>query len=146
MTDGPTLPKPGVDETLRRLKKQSRGLWACWALFEFLRVDWVSVRGFAAMRQLVATVPVKQRPASQEEIDAAIIAVRDACVLYFKPALCLQRSIAATRMLRRLGAPAQLVIGCRPAPVASHAWVEIGGEIVSDRMSGLEFYRVVDRW
>jgi hypothetical protein len=146
MADAPTLLRTRIDDAPRTLKKQSRGLWACRAFFEFLRVDVVSVRGFAAMRQLVVPVPVKERQASQEEIDAAVMAVRDACVLYFKPALCLQRSIAATRMLRRLGAPAQLVIGCRPAPVASHAWVEIGGEIISDRMSGLEFYRVVDRW
>jgi hypothetical protein len=72
--------------------------------------------------------------------------MRTACLYYFKPAMCLQRSAVVTRLLRRRGIAAQLVIGCLPAPIASHAWVEVAGQVVSDHRPGLEHYRVIDRW
>src|SRR4029453_14994028 len=56
----------------------------------------------------------------------------EACVWDVKRAGCLQRSVVATWMLRRHGYPAEMVIGCRPLPFESHAWVEITGRIVND--------------
>jgi hypothetical protein len=72
-------------------------------------------------------------------------AVEEACIWYFKRAYCLQRSSVTTWMLRRRGVAAQLVIGYRPVPVDSHAWVEVDGRVVNDRPQYQKFFRVLDR-
>ena len=36
---------------------------------------------------------------------------------------------------RRNGIAAQLVIGCRPLPFESHAWVEVDGRVVNDLLN-----------
>jgi hypothetical protein len=69
-----------------------------------------------------------------------------ACVFYLKPARCLQRSAVATRLLRRRGVDADLVIGYRLPPLRAHAWVEVAGEIVTEDQPGIHFYRVLDKW
>ncbi len=74
-----------------------------------------------------------------------IWAVDEACVWYVKRAPCLQRSAVATRLLRRHGVPAELVIGYRPIPFESHAWVEVGGQIVNDRPQYKKFFAVLER-
>ena len=61
-----------------------------------------------------------------------IWAVDEACVWYVKRAACLQRSFVATRLLRQYGFAAEMVIGCRPLPFESHAWVELDGRVVND--------------
>jgi hypothetical protein len=55
-----------------------------------------------------------------------------ACCLYWKPVLCLQRSVCLTRILRSHGTRARLVIGYRTCPFLSHAWVEVDGTVVND--------------
>ena len=60
--------------------------------------------------------------------DAVVLA----CCLYWKPVLCLQRSICAMRLLRARGVAARVVIGYRPVPFFSHAWVDVGGRVVND--------------
>ena len=52
--------------------------------------------------------------------------------LYWKRVLCLQRSVAAARVLRAYGVEADVVIGYRLGPFMAHAWVEVGGRIVND--------------
>src|ERR1041384_5341892 len=49
---------------------------------------------------------------------------------YWKPVLCLQRAVCTVRLLRRHGIFARLVIGYRPSPFFSHAWVEVDGRVV----------------
>jgi len=48
-----------------------------------------------------------------------------AACFYWKPVRCLQRSVAAMRLLRKCGIDGRLVIGYRPSPFFSHAWVEV---------------------
>jgi hypothetical protein len=72
-------------------------------------------------------------------------AVDEACVWYVKRAACLQRSAIATWLLRRYGVGAELVIGCRPLPFESHAWVEVDGQIVNDRPQYQKAFTVLDR-
>ena len=72
-------------------------------------------------------------------------AVEEACAWYFKRALCLQRSAVATWLLRRRGVRAELVIGFRPVPVDSHAWVEVDGKVVNDRPQYQKHFRVLER-
>jgi Transglutaminase-like superfamily len=103
------------------------------ALFGFKRVHAVARAWPSAQRR---------RGPSTERICRA---VAEACVWYPKRALCLQRSWTATLLLRRYGAPAQLVIGYRPMPIDSHAWVEVDGRVVNDRPQYQKFYRVLDR-
>ena len=83
----------------------------------------------------------KRRPTAERICGA----VAEACVWYPKRAFCLQRSWVATILLRRYGWPAELVIGYRPVPVDSHAWVEVDGRIVNDRPQYQHFFRVLDR-
>ena len=57
-------------------------------------------------------------------------AVLLATCFYWKPVLCLQRAVCTVRLLRRHGINARLVIGYRPSPFFSHAWVEVDGRVV----------------
>jgi hypothetical protein len=67
-----------------------------------------------------------------EDPEEIVWSVDEACVWYVKRAACLQRSVVATWLLRRHGFPAEMVIGCRPLPFESHAWVEVDGRVVND--------------
>jgi hypothetical protein len=108
-------------------------------------VDVARLRGFARVRRLVERTPTiaRMRPAST--IADIVWAVDEACVWYVKRAACLQRSVAAARMLRRRGHRATLVIGCRPIPFESHAWVEVDGAVVNDRPQYQKAFAVLDR-
>lgn len=57
-------------------------------------------------------------------------AVLLATCFYWKPVLCLQRAVCTVRLLRRNGIHARLVIGYRPSPFFSHAWVEVEGRVL----------------
>lgn len=68
-----------------------------------------------------------------------------ACVFYFKPVFCLQRSAATALLLRHFGYQAEMVIGAQMVPFRSHAWVEIDGVVVNDKPYMLEIYQVLER-
>lgn len=74
-----------------------------------------------------------------------IWAVEEACVWYVKRAACLQRSFVATRLLRQYGFAAEMVIGCRPLPFESHAWVELDGRVVNDLPQYQRAFTVLNR-
>jgi hypothetical protein len=118
------------------------------AFGELLYLDVIGLRGFHAVKRCVS----RTRPAppssscSTSTVTTVVSAMKLACAFYFKKPQCLQRSAVVTRMLRRHGVDAQLVIGCHLPPLKAHAWVEVAGEVVSDREDGLEYYRVLDRW
>ena len=57
-------------------------------------------------------------------------AVLLATCFHWKPVLCLQRSVCTARLLRKRGIEARVVIGYRPSPFFSHAWVEVDGRVV----------------
>jgi len=114
----------------------NRGLRYSWlffrALWELARYETiVALRGFSSIRRrLKRQHPAKQTPSP--EIQQAICdAVLLATCFYWKPVLCLQRSACAVRLLRKYGIAAKLVIGYRPAPFLSHAWVEVDGRVVN---------------
>ena len=111
-----------------------------------LSFETVIVRGdFASLYRRVR----RQRIWSVESHLATSILASDAvdraCVLYFKPVQCLQRSAATVCLLRQLGAPARLVVGARHLPFQAHAWVEVEGKVVNDKLSVIETYAVLDR-
>jgi hypothetical protein len=77
--------------------------------------------------------------------EAICRAVDLATIWYWKQVPCLQRSAAATCLLRESGVPAELLIGAQSLPFRAHAWVEVNGRVVNDKPYIAELYAVVDR-
>lgn len=112
--------------------KKAKNTWLVLrALYEIARYDAVlRLRGSGRTLQQVSRQCVAARPASQELEQAICEAVLMATCLYWKPVLCLQRSVCTARLLRQHGVNARLVVGYRPAPFFAHAWVEVDGRVV----------------
>ena len=103
---------------------------AWWELVAFDLINAVS--GFQGIHSHLA----RQRVASErlhKWSDTAICeSVSLATCFYFRPVLCLQRSVVAAKLLRKHGIASQLVIGYRAAPFFSHAWVEVNDRVLND--------------
>jgi hypothetical protein len=112
---------------------RGRHAWLVFrALCELIRYEAVGrLRGFGHIQRQLSRQAVAGKPTTPELERAVCDAVLLATCLYFKPVLCLQRSVCAVRLLRMHGVVARLVIGYRPAPFFSHAWVEVNGRIVN---------------
>jgi len=103
----------------------------CRALFEIARYEViVSLRGSGRILLQLKRQSIAARPTNQELEKAICDAVHLAACFYWKPVLCLQRAVCTVRLLRRHGIFARLVIGYRPSPFFSHAWVEVDGRVV----------------
>jgi hypothetical protein len=113
--------------------------WLALAAF-----DVALLAGFARAHDRVRRCQVR-RVSHRPTVDDVVWAVDEACVWYVKRAACLQRSAVATWLLRRNGVPAELVIGYRPVPFESHAWVEVDGRVVNDRSQYQKAFSVLDR-
>ena len=101
------------------------------ALFEMARYDVIVwLRGSGCILQGLRRESVQAKRNNRESEQAACDAVLLATCFYFKPVLCLQRAVCTVRLLRRQGVDARLVIGFRPSPFFSHAWVEVNGRVV----------------
>src|SRR5690348_7506929 len=114
--------------------KKAKHTWlVIRALYEVVRHDVVlRLRGSGRTLQQVSRQRVTARPTSQELEQAICNAVLLATCLYWKPVLCLQRSVCAVRLLRKHGVVGRLAIGYRPVPFFSHAWAEVDGRVVND--------------
>ena len=103
------------------------------ALYELIRFDMITaLRGSVTIHRWLNRQPITPKPTSHELVRTTCDAVLLATCLYWKPVLCLQRSVCTVRLLRKHGVVAHLVIGCRLVPFFSHAWVEVDGRIVND--------------
>lgn len=109
------------------------------ALYELARYDVIhTVCGFGRIRSSLLAQPAKRgtcEPIASRQLECEQRVCDDvllATCLYWKPVLCLQRSVCATRLLRARGVAARLIIGYREAPFFSHAWVEVGSRVVND--------------
>ena len=101
--------------------------------------------GFARVHEAVRREKVIPKPnvhGCDRELSHAIDL---ACVLYFKPVLCLQRSAALALLLRRHGIEAEMVIGAQLLPFLAHAWVEVGGDAINDKPYVGEIFQVLER-
>lgn len=99
------------------------------ALYELVRYEViVSLLGSGRILSQLKRQRVKAKAAEFENTicDAVLLAT----CFYWKPVLCLQRAVCTVRLLRRHGIPARLVIGYRPSPFFSHAWVEVDGRVL----------------
>ena len=100
------------------------------AFYEIARYEViVSLLGSGHILSQLKRQSIAAKPTSRELEQAICDAVLLATCFYWKPVLCLQRSVCTVRLLRRHGIVARLVIGYRPSPFFSHAWVEVDGRV-----------------
>jgi hypothetical protein len=116
------------------------------ALFYLVRSDAMMRRGgVKSLHSFLKALPTSDEPAPDISTDRLCDAIDRACIFYYKPVLCLQRSSATVMLLRRYGFEAQLVVGARVLPFKSHAWVELGRVVLNDKPYVLEMYRELER-
>jgi hypothetical protein len=114
--------------------------WIALAAF-----DIAQLAGFRAIHDRVRGSIARQHRARSCSVEQIVWAVDEACVWYVKRTACFQRSVVATRLLRRHGHAASLVIAYRPIPFESHAWVEVDGCVVNDLPQYQNAFTVLDR-
>src|SRR5258705_10878434 len=108
-------------------------LIAAAAFLELALVDlMLRIGRFCTLRRIVKDWQPARKKVNLETAEQVCKAVDRAATYYLKNALCLQRSIVTTCLLRSQGVPAQMVIACRRIPFKAHAWVEVDGQVVND--------------
>jgi hypothetical protein len=121
------------------------GVLALRAFCEMARYDVVATLfGFGGVRK-------RMRAGRGESENPAVVAAVCEVVgrmssFYWKPLLCLQRSVVTARLLRSQGIQADVVIGFRANPFFSHAWVEVGGRVVNDSSAYQTKLQMLDRF
>lgn len=116
------------------------------AYLELLLFDLYLGHGsFSKLHNKVRTYPCRKHTFPPGEEARICAAVDMAAIWYWKQILCLQRSVATTRLLRQRGFPAEMIIGTHLMPFKAHAWVEVGGRVVSDKPYMHEIYQPLDR-
>lgn len=101
------------------------------ALYEITRYEVVlSLRGSGRILSQLKQQSITATTATAEFEKVICDAVLLATCFYWKPVLCLQRAVCTVRLLRKNGINARLVIGYRPSPFFSHAWVEVDGRVL----------------
>ena len=113
------------------------------ALYELVRYDVISALRNSGNLRRSNPQPITSEPTSPEVVRTICNAASLAACLYWKPVLCLQRSVCIVRLLRKHGVVSRLVIGYRPVPFFSHAWVEVNGRVVNDSSTYQERLRVL---
>jgi hypothetical protein len=115
------------------------------ALWELARYDAIcKAFGFGGVRRRMK--PPRRGAAGAATLEAVCEAVGCVSSFYWKPLLCLQRSIVTARLLRVMGIQAEVVIGYRTHPFFSHAWVEVGGRVVNDSPGYQNQLQILDRF
>jgi len=100
------------------------------ALYEIARYEVIlSLLGSGRILSQLKRQSVAETTSAESE-ETICDAVLLATCFYWKPVLCLQRAVCTVRLLRRNGIHARLVIGYRPSPFFSHAWVEVDGRVL----------------
>lgn len=127
--------------SLRRLILIARALGTLVAVDFRLRKS-----GFAGLHQTLAksrtSIVLEREP---ESVTTLCAAVENAAFWYFRQVRCLEKSATLALILRKFGVHAVVVIGCRKLPFASHAWVEVEGQVVNDDQSVRQTYLQIDR-
>jgi len=110
-------------------------------LFDLLRFG----NHFAKMHRFVRKWKVAYRTPPPDLVDRAYRALDFACLWYPKRALCLQRSVVMTCLLRSCGVPAHMVLGAQKFPFKAHAWTEVDGRAIHERKDVQRIYGVWER-
>jgi hypothetical protein len=115
------------------------------ALWEMARYDMLEkCLGFAGVKRRMR--PARGSDTGAAAVEAVCEAVGRTSSFYWKPLLCLQRSVVTARLLRSQGIQADVVIGFRANPFFSHAWVEVGGRVVNDSPAYQSKLQLLDRF
>jgi hypothetical protein len=115
------------------------------ALWELAAADLTLALGnFAALRRRVGNEQLRSCSDDAFVVERVCRAVRIACVWYYKPVLCLQRSAVTARMLKRRGIDAHMVVGAMRVPLRAHAWVCVQDRIVDERPDVVAKFAVLD--
>ena len=119
----------------------------CQAYWELFKLEYFVLRkDFGGIHKRVRTARLENWcPDVAITEDQLCHAIDVAAALYFKNVLCLQRSAAAARLLKKHGFPAEMVIGVKQLPFLAHAWVEVAGRVVNDKPYMSEVYSVLAR-
>ena len=122
-------------------------LWLFWkAFFGLLAFDLFGLgRNFARLHRTVSAWPVAKISVSPCIAERACDAVNRACAWYPKRALCLQRSVVTTCLLRSCGIAAHMVLGTQSLPFKAHAWVEVENRPINERTDVKSAYAVCER-
>lgn len=121
-------------------------LLVCESWFTLLFVDLIlHLCGFRVLHRLLHQQKTGQTNKSSPLNETVSHAIDLACALYFRQVSPLERSAAATLLLRRHGWKADLILAVQIFPYESYAWVEVEGLIVNDQPNLLEVYQVLDR-
>jgi hypothetical protein len=124
-----------------------RILLAVRAMWELCRYDLVAATlGFRGVHRELEGLTCKSRSSHSDLETVVSRTVAAVSSFYWKPVRCLHRSVVTVRLLRQYGIEAQVVIGCRAAPFASHAWVEVNGRVVNDSSGYQQKLRVLERF
>ena len=116
------------------------------AYLELIRLEYALARkDFFSIYNNVRTTPVCVHARSTISAERVCKAIEVAAALYFKQALCLQRSAATACLLKQHGFSAELVIGVQHLPFLAHAWVELEGCVVNDKPYMPQIYSVLTR-
>lgn len=116
------------------------------ALSGLIAYDLLSPRGkFKTLRRLVARWKTADKKAPPETVGRVTHAVNLACMLYPKQVLCLQRASVTACLLRNQGVRAEMVLGAQKTPFAAHAWVEVDGRAINEKMNVQTRYAVWER-
>jgi hypothetical protein len=116
------------------------------ALFGLLAFDMLMLgRNFARLHRVVGGWDVAHKIPRPDVADRVCDAVNHACAWYPKRALCLQRSVVTTCLLRSNGVPAQMVLGAQKLPFKAHAWVEVDGHAINERTDVQTIYGIWER-
>lgn len=106
-------------------------LWLTLLRIKFNKASWL--QGQVEFSGSKVPMPICKSSVALEMYEAVRIAAR----LHFMSAQCLPKSIVLKNMLRRKGLLAQVRIGVAKTDsgIASHAWVELEGEMVGEAAS-----------
>jgi hypothetical protein len=113
---------------------------------DLVYVDMIGLAGFKAVRRSVRRTHTSARSSTPQTVSQVVAALEIACTWYVRPTRCLLRSAVVTRLLRREGVQADMIIGCHPAPLRAHAWVTVADKIVSDDLDGVEYFHILEKW
>lgn len=117
---------------IRPLKRETLTAFIGLLAFDLL----LKIRGFQSLIEKVEHWPTAEPRTTDLETCRRVAAMVDRAQMYYpKKAMCLQHSAVLTCLLRRRGAPAEMVLAAQPFPAKAHAWVEVAGTVVNGSQS-----------
>lgn len=117
------------------------------AYLKLIEFEATLVRGdFAELHHRTRNYKLSHENTAPCTVEQICSAVDMACIWYWKEVRCLQRSAVTTCLLKRFGVAAQLVIGVQQTPFKAHAWVEVEGNVVNDKVYVGQMYSVLEKF